>query len=61
MKPEAAVSADMPIEIARMPEGRIAAMKPEPLAMTSLALRIGSPATKGARAMEPASDSMAPG
>ena len=36
-----------------MPVGRIAAMKPEPLALTSFASRIGSPAMKGARAIEP--------
>ncbi len=37
-----------------MPVGRIAAMKPLPLALTSFASRIGSPAMKGARAIEPA-------
>jgi hypothetical protein len=37
-----------------MPVGRIAAMKPEPLALTSFGSRIGSPAMKGARAIEPA-------
>ena len=54
MKPPAPVSAEISVEIARMPVGRIAAMKPEPLALTSLASRIGSPAIKGARAIEPA-------
>ena len=44
-----------------MPVGRIAAMKPEPLAFTSLASRIGSPATKGTRAIEPERSSMACG
>ena len=36
-----------------MPVGRIAAMKPEPSALTSFCSRIGSPAMKGARAIEP--------
>ena len=44
-----------------MPLGRIAAMKPEPLALTSLASRIGSPATNGARAIMPLIFSMASG
>ena len=41
--------------MARMPDGRIAAMKPAaPLALISFASRIGSPAVNGARVMEPA-------
>jgi hypothetical protein len=35
MKPPAPVSGEISVEIARMPVGRIAAMKPEPLALTS--------------------------
>ena len=42
-----------------MPVGRIAAMKPEPSALTSFGSRIGSPAMKGARAIEPATFFMA--
>jgi hypothetical protein len=34
------------IETARLPGGRIAAMKPDPLALTSLAWQIGSPLTR---------------
>ena len=45
MKPPAPVSGDMSIDIARMPCGRIAAMKPPPLAATTLGSRIGSPAS----------------
>ena len=54
MKPPAPVSGEISVEMARMPAGRIAAMKPEPLALMSLASRIGSPATNGVRAIEPA-------
>src|SRR3981081_3705898 len=43
MKPAALVSGVMSIAIARLPLGRIAAMYPEPLALISLASRIGSP------------------
>ena len=53
MKPPAPVSGEIWVEMARMPDGRIAAMKPEPLAFTSFASRIGSPATKGARTIMP--------
>ena len=53
MKPPAPVSGEISVEIARMPVGRIAAMKPEPLALTSFCSRIGSPAMKGERAIEP--------
>ena len=59
MKPPAPVSGDISVEIARMPVGRMAAMKPEPLALTSFCSRIGSPAMKGARAIEPAISLMA--
>ena len=52
MKPPAPVSAEISVEIARMPVGRIAAMKPEPSAFTSFGSRIGSPAMKGARAID---------
>ena len=52
MKPPAPVSGEISVETARMPDGRIAAMKPaEPLALISLASRIGSPAANGARAI----------
>ena len=54
MKPPAPVSGEISVEMARMPVGRIAAMKPEPLALTSFGSRIGSPAMNGARAIEPA-------
>ena len=37
-----------------MPDGRIAAMKPEPSALTSFCSRIGSPCINGTRAIEPA-------
>ena len=53
MKPPAPVSGEICVETARMPVGRIAAMKPEPFAFTSFASRIGSPATKGARTIMP--------
>ena len=49
------------VETARIPVGKMAAMKPEPLAFTSLASRIGSPATKGTRAIQPERSSMAAG
>ena len=54
MKPPAPVSGEISVEMARMPVGRIAAMKPEPLALTSFCSRIGSPAMNGERAIEPA-------
>jgi hypothetical protein len=53
MKPPAPVSGEISVEMARMPVGRIAAMKPDPSALTSFCSRIGSPATKGARAIQP--------
>ena len=53
MKPPAPVSGEISVETARMPVGRIAAMKPEPSAFTSFCSRIGSPAMNGARAIEP--------
>ena len=53
MKPPAPVSAEISVDTARMPVGRMAAMKPEPLALTSFCSRIGSPAMNGARAIEP--------
>src|SRR6201984_2874347 len=43
MKPPAPVSGAISVETARMPDGRIAAMKPEPSALTSFWSRIGSP------------------
>src|SRR6185312_16682262 len=46
-------SGEISVETARMPLGRIAAMKPDPLALTSLGSRIGSPAMNGERAIEP--------
>src|ERR1700737_5342554 len=52
MKPPAPVSGEISVEMARMPAGRIAAMKPEPLALTSFGSRIGSPAVKGGRGNE---------
>src|SRR3954452_13453184 len=54
INPPAPVSGEISVEMARMPAGRIAAMKPDPLALTSLGSRIGSPAMNGARAIEPA-------
>jgi len=42
-----------------MPDGRIAAMNPEPLVLINFASRIGSPATSGARASEPDKSSIA--
>src|SRR5215203_991973 len=60
IKPPAPVSGEISVETARMPDGRIAAMKPAaPLARISLASRIGSPALNGARVMAPPSSSMA--
>ena len=47
MKPPAPVSGEISVETARMPPGRIAAMKPEPLALISFSSRIGSPAMNG--------------
>src|SRR3954447_23704340 len=47
MKPPAPVSGEISVEIARMPVGRMAAMKPEPLALTSFCSRIGSPRDEG--------------
>ena len=44
-----------------MPVGRIAAMKPLPSAFTSFWSRIGSPAIKGVRAIEPATCVVASG
>ena len=61
MKPPAAVSGEISVEIARIPVGRIAAMKPDPLALTSFCSRIGSPARNGARAIEPAISVVASG
>src|ERR1700761_8517705 len=54
IKPPAPVSAEISVDTARDPLGRIAAMKPEPSGFTSFDSRIGSPATKGARAIDPA-------
>ncbi len=54
MKPPAPVSGEISVEMARMPVGRIAAMKPDPVDLTSFGSRIGSPAIKGERAIEPA-------
>src|ERR1700712_1950289 len=53
MKPPAAVSGEISVEMARMPVGRIAAMKPDPLALTSFGSRMGSPAINGDRAIDP--------
>src|SRR6478736_3054459 len=61
MKPPAPVSGEISVETARMPDGRIAAMKPDPSARTSFWSRIGSPAMKGARAIEPTTSFMASG
>src|SRR5258708_31304682 len=61
IKPPAPVSGEISVETARMPAGRIAAMKPEPLALTSVGWRIGSPAMNGARAIEPAISLVASG
>src|ERR1700732_1836443 len=54
MKPPAPVSGEISVETARMPVGRIAALKPDPLALIVFGSRIGSPAIKGERAIEPA-------
>src|SRR6266478_2044956 len=61
MKPPAPVSGEISVEMARMPVGRIAAMKPDPLALTSFGSRIGSPARNGARAIEPETSLVASG
>src|ERR1700721_962725 len=53
MKPPAPVSGEISVDIARIPGGRIAAMKPDPLDLISLGSRIGSPAMNGERAIEP--------
>src|ERR1700678_310076 len=52
MKPPAPVSGEISVDMARIPCGRIAAMKPDPLALISFGSRIGSPAIKGERAIE---------
>src|SRR5882724_3381700 len=49
MKPPAPVSGEISVEMARKPLGRIAAMKPEPLALISFGSRIGSPVMNRAR------------
>src|ERR1700716_4228102 len=54
IKPPAPVSGEISVETARMPLGRMAAMKPEPLALTSFGSRIGSPAMNRARAVQAA-------
>src|SRR6266849_107980 len=54
IKPPAPVSGEISVEMARMPLGRIAAMKPEPLALTGFCSRIGAPVMNGALAIEPA-------
>ncbi len=59
MKPPAPVSGEISVETARMPVGRIAAMKPDPSAFTSFCSRIGSPAMNGERAIEPVMSLMA--
>ena len=59
MKPPAPVSGEISVEMARKPVGRIAAMKPEPSALTSFCSRIGSPAMNGERAIEPVTSLMA--
>ena len=61
MKPPAPVSGDTSSEIARMPCGRMAAMKPPPLAATTLESRIGSPAATGVRTIAPTKSLMASG
>src|SRR5882757_2266369 len=61
MKPPAPVSGEISVEMARMPVGKIAAMKPDPLALTSFGSRIGSPARNGARAIEPETSLVASG
>src|SRR5467141_3361374 len=61
IKPPAPVSGEISVEMARMPLGRIAAMKPDPLALTSFGSRIGSPARNGARAIEPETSLVASG
>src|ERR1700712_3325652 len=53
INPPAPVSGETSVETARMPVGRIAAMKPDPFALTSFGSRIGSPAINGERAIEP--------
>ena len=55
IKPPAPVSGEISVEIARMPDGRIAAMKPRAVGLDQLLSRTGSPATNGVRAIEPAS------
>jgi hypothetical protein len=55
MKPPAPVSADISVDTARIPEGKIAAMKPDPSAFTSFCSRIGSFLMKGDRAIDPTS------
>ena len=53
MKPPAPVSTEMRTEIARMPWGRIAAIKPPWSGRMTLRSMIGSPWTKGARTVAP--------
>ena len=52
---------EISVETARMPCGRIAAMKPEPLARMTLASRIGSPLMNGVRTIAPVKSSIALG
>src|SRR5208282_2016574 len=61
MKPPASVSGAMASDMARMPCGRMAAMKPLPLAATTLGSRIGSPAAMDERTMAPTKSLMASG
>jgi hypothetical protein len=52
-------SAEIDVETARKPCGRIAAMKPLPLANTTFGSAIGSPGATGMRTMAPVNCSMA--
>src|SRR5215831_14166115 len=61
MKPPASLSGDMSSAMARIPCGRTAAMKPPPLARTTLESRIGSPATIGERTIAPLNSLIASG
>ncbi len=53
MKPPAALSAVMSMATARIPFGRTAARKPEPLASTTIGSKTGCPAASGTRTMAP--------
>jgi hypothetical protein len=61
MKPPAPLSAEMRTEMARMPLGRMAAMKPAESGLMTLRSFTGSPSKRLLRARAPCSSCMAAG